>query len=365
MKTFAKIAAALAILGLVLSSFAFMPGAAGARTTATPFTRDLTVGSQGADVIALQTWLIDRGYAIPAGATGYFGAQTQGVLARYQAASGISPAAGYFGPITRANLYAVTQYPAPAPEEDEDEGENDSADNGQDGRDRDDAEEAVNDVRDALEDARDEVSDADDDRKDIGDAEDLLDEAEETLHDADEALDDRDYDEAMDLADEAEDLIDEALDEIEDEDSDEMNGNVSISAESYSISGSDNDYAKFEVEVELDAFGDDAYVDEDASVSFEFEVLNSAGEEVTSQTRIDAYIETRADEEEGYYVIDEGDSETLTLVVIFDPLASDESDSFRLQLLSINYADSADAPDEEWTARPSSSYRTQLVPIVD
>lgn len=68
------------------------------------FTRDLTIGATGADVTALQNWLISKGHAIPAGATGYFGTQTRAALAAYQAANGISPAAGYFGPITRAKV---------------------------------------------------------------------------------------------------------------------------------------------------------------------------------------------------------------------------------------------------------------------
>ncbi len=70
------------------------------------FSTDLTIGSSGADVTALQTWLIAKGYSIPAGATGYFGAQTQAAVAAYQTAKGISPAAGYFGPITRAAVMA-------------------------------------------------------------------------------------------------------------------------------------------------------------------------------------------------------------------------------------------------------------------
>jgi len=68
------------------------------------FQRDLTIGSTGADVIALQNWLITKGFGIPAGATGYFGGQTQAALARYQASVGIAPAAGYFGPLTRARV---------------------------------------------------------------------------------------------------------------------------------------------------------------------------------------------------------------------------------------------------------------------
>ncbi|MDQ5950574.1 MAG: Peptidoglycan-binding protein [Patescibacteria group bacterium] len=68
------------------------------------FTRDLTIGSTGADVTALQSWLISKGFSIPAGATGYFGGQTQAAVSAYQAARGISPTAGYFGPTTRARV---------------------------------------------------------------------------------------------------------------------------------------------------------------------------------------------------------------------------------------------------------------------
>jgi len=110
----AKIFAALAVAGLVLGSFAaFVPANAQTTTTTTTttsasvtFSRDLTIGSTGADVTALQNWLISKSFAIAAGATGYFGAQTQAALAKYQAANGISPAAGYFGPITRAKVNA-------------------------------------------------------------------------------------------------------------------------------------------------------------------------------------------------------------------------------------------------------------------
>lgn len=76
------------------------------------FTRDLTLGSTGADVTALQTILIasNSGAAAralaDAGATGYFGPITQRALAEYQAAKGISPSAGYFGPLTRGALSA-------------------------------------------------------------------------------------------------------------------------------------------------------------------------------------------------------------------------------------------------------------------
>jgi peptidoglycan hydrolase-like protein with peptidoglycan-binding domain len=109
----ARVAAAVAGFGLVAMSFAPLAGAQTATTTTTTttttatFTRDLTIGSTGADVTALQTWLIAKGFSIPAGATGYFGAQTKAALAAYQAANAITPAAGYFGPITRAKVMAA------------------------------------------------------------------------------------------------------------------------------------------------------------------------------------------------------------------------------------------------------------------
>jgi hypothetical protein len=67
---------------------------------------DMTVGAQGANVTELQMFLVDGGYLVmPAGvAYGYFGSLTQSALASYQAAMGISPAAGYFGPVTKASI---------------------------------------------------------------------------------------------------------------------------------------------------------------------------------------------------------------------------------------------------------------------
>jgi len=72
------------------------------------FTTYLTVGSTGADVTALQTWLIANGFNIPAIASGaatkgYFGAQTKAAVVKYQASVGL-PATGFVGPLTIAKL---------------------------------------------------------------------------------------------------------------------------------------------------------------------------------------------------------------------------------------------------------------------
>lgn len=101
--TAAKIAAVVAGLGLVAMTFV---AATPAKAADTMFNTNLTVGSRGADVSALQTWLIGKGFGIAAGATGYFGGQTKAAVAAYQKANGISPAVGYFGPLTRASVNA-------------------------------------------------------------------------------------------------------------------------------------------------------------------------------------------------------------------------------------------------------------------
>lgn len=140
--TTAKVAAVVAGLGMMLaaSAFAFVPSSVHAQsasdlqaqissllatiqslqaklsatqgttvtTSSCSFTRDLTVGSKGDDVTCLQNALIAKGFAIPAGATGYFGGQSVAAVKAWQKASGISPVAGYFGAKSRAAFGSTT-----------------------------------------------------------------------------------------------------------------------------------------------------------------------------------------------------------------------------------------------------------------
>src|SRR6185437_15776493 len=72
------------------------------------FTHDLTVGSTGAAVTALQQFLIGKGFLTLATPTQYFGALTKAAVAKFQAANGIAPAVGYFGPKTRAFVNSMS-----------------------------------------------------------------------------------------------------------------------------------------------------------------------------------------------------------------------------------------------------------------
>lgn len=68
------------------------------------FTKNLTLGSKGTDVIELQKILIAGGYLKIAAPTGNFLSMTKAAVVAYQKAMGISPTSGYVGALTRAKL---------------------------------------------------------------------------------------------------------------------------------------------------------------------------------------------------------------------------------------------------------------------
>jgi len=77
------------------------------------FSGDLKAGSRMDDVRMLQVFLNSHGYTIAISGPGSagsetttFGSLTKAALAKYQKAKGITPAVGYFGPITRAAVNA-------------------------------------------------------------------------------------------------------------------------------------------------------------------------------------------------------------------------------------------------------------------
>ena len=104
-------------------ALAGVPAAPAAGATAKcAFTRSLTVGARGDDVMCLQQYLNSAGYQIaasgpgsPGNETTYFGSLTKAAVAKWQAAMGVSPAVGYFGPISRAKYDSVVAAAPAAP----------------------------------------------------------------------------------------------------------------------------------------------------------------------------------------------------------------------------------------------------------
>jgi len=95
-----KILAGAIGLAMVISSVAGIAVSLANAQVAASFSRNLTVGSTGADVTALQTILNSKGYLTVA-PTGYFGSLTKAAVMAWQAAVGL-PSTGFFGPLSRA-----------------------------------------------------------------------------------------------------------------------------------------------------------------------------------------------------------------------------------------------------------------------
>ena len=97
---------------LIASIVALTVVLVGAASVNAAFNKDLSVGSTGADVSALQTLLISKGFNIPAIASGaaqpgYFGQQTKTAVIAYQASAKL-PTTGFVGPMTRGILNGGT-----------------------------------------------------------------------------------------------------------------------------------------------------------------------------------------------------------------------------------------------------------------
>lgn len=78
-----------------------------ASTTGPTFTQNLTLGSRGDNVSALQQFLIAGGFLKIPTPTAYFGSLTRAALSAWQASVDISPSFGFFGPLSRGRMNAL------------------------------------------------------------------------------------------------------------------------------------------------------------------------------------------------------------------------------------------------------------------
>lgn len=104
----ATVAELQAMIAQLTAQISALSGGSTAASTGYKFNTNLTVGSTGADVVALQDWLASKGFlSIPAGTSkGYFGQLTKTAVSAYQASAGL-PATGFVGPMTREKLNAA------------------------------------------------------------------------------------------------------------------------------------------------------------------------------------------------------------------------------------------------------------------
>ena len=137
--------------------------------------------------------------------------------------------------------------------------------------------------------------------------------------------------------------------------------------------GAADDQADFDLDLDVMAFEEDAFLSEDVDTSFNYSIVRANDGTVvydsdgaTQNGTAVASISTDADLEGSYYRVDEGNTEGFTLSVTYDPYnggTAPGAGSYRLRLDSIEFEDTASAPNSTFNATPASEYRTGSVNI--
>lgn len=138
----------------------------------------------------------------------------------------------------------------------------------------------------------------------------------------------------------------------------------STSAEVTTGDNAGDDYATFEVEVEITAFEQDVRISTDYASSTSFSIVDGSGNTVTGTST--PVLTSSADENGGFFEINEGSTETLTLQVTFD--AATAGAAARLRLNSITFDESGTATntdDQTQTTLPATDYRTSIVVLTN
>ncbi len=111
---------------------------------------------------------------------------------------------------------------------------------------------------------------------------------------------------------------------------------VSVSETSKSDGSNDDAVGEFTVKFDVTAFEDTFYISATTTSVFDYDIEDGDG--TTVSTSSSAAVSSTATREGDAYRIDEGDTETFTLTVTFDP---DVAGYYRVQLNSVDYGDAA------------------------
>ena len=153
------------------------------------------------------------------------------------------------------------------------------------------------------------------------------------------------------------------------------NANAASSAELVEQDLANDDYAEFTLELDVEAFEEDAYIDQQPVLSLTYEIVNAAGTVVADQddAEVTAALDSSADIEGDSYLVDEGSSEEFVLTVTFEPartqttgVNNDDGDgSYRMRLTSVMFSDTEGGTTTTKMTTPASDYRTRSVQIVN
>lgn len=121
-------------------------------------------------------------------------------------------------------------------------------------------------------------------------------------------------------------------------------------------------YATYVIEIEITAFEEDVFIASNPFHSIEYSLETSSGGAAPAGTESVSLVST-ADEEGSVFEISEGESETMTITVVYT--SSEDGVAARLQLDEIMFGESAANPTaQRWVATPQEEYRTGVVTLV-
>jgi hypothetical protein len=183
-----------------------------------------------------------------------------------------------------------------------------------------------------------------------------------------------------DLQDQLEVALEKEAEEAEDDDYDVTESDtyptqttdvVSTSAKVINSDGANNDYAEFEIEFDLRAFGSESYISEDFMNSFDFSV-ESGGTTVYDSNGVQngsvvASFLADTELDNGFYRIDENESEEFEIVITYNPYGGTPagSGSYRLQLDGVQYRTSLSGADQTYNTSNLTKFRTKSVNIIN
>lgn len=124
-----------------------------------------------------------------------------------------------------------------------------------------------------------------------------------------------------------------------------------------------NDYATYEMEIEVTAFNQDVYISTNPATSLTYVLEDSTGSTSVAGSR-SAVLTSTGDEVGSTFEITEGSTETLTLTVTYTPGVANTAS--RLNLNTLIFGSASGAPTgQTWTASPDEDYRTAVKTMVN
>lgn len=126
----------------------------------------------------------------------------------------------------------------------------------------------------------------------------------------------------------------------------------------------------FTIEFDVTAFETDLYVNPTAASGTALGteganfLLTSGGSVISNPDGVSSDLDSTADtESSGRFKVNEGETETFTLTVEVDPASSDEGSFIKLELYSLNWAETDAAPTDQQRALPEDDFDTSTLSI--